>query len=174
MKYTFAFFLFLGAICMSAQETYTDKLQQATESTGKIVLHQDKAITDLVNGAKKKSAESTAAPVRQKPLDGVIDSTAEADKFSLESRVKVNGYRIQVYFGDNSRQGKSGARAAGQRFKSYFPYQSVYVSFVSPHWLCRAGDFRTMEEAREILSQIRTMGIFREAVIVKSKVNVRL
>ena len=52
--------------------------------------------------------------------------------------------------------------------------QPVYVSFASPHWLCRAGDFRTIEEASEILRQIREMGIFREAVLVKSKIKVRL
>ena len=55
-----------------------------------------------------------------------------------------------------------------------FPDLPVYVSFASPHWLCRAGDFRSMEEASEVLRQIREMGIFREAVIVKSKINVRL
>ena len=96
------------------------------------------------------------------------------DSLLLGQKVKINGYRIQVYFGDNSRKGKTEARAAGLRFKKYFPALSIYVSFVSPHWLCRAGDFRTMEEASEVLRQIRQMGIFREAVIVKSKINVRM
>ena len=85
----------------------------------------------------------------------------------------MNGYRIQVYFGDNSRQGKAEARAAGLRFRNSFPEHSVYVSFISPHWLCRVGDFRTREEAREVLRQIREMGMFREAVVVKSKINAR-
>jgi len=88
--------------------------------------------------------------------------------------MKMNGFRIQVYFGDNSRQGKAEARAVGQRFRNSFPELPVYVNFDSPHWLCRAGDFRTMEEASEVLRQIREMGIFREAIIVKSKINVRL
>ena len=86
----------------------------------------------------------------------------------------MNGYRIQVYFGDNSRKGKTEARAAGLRFRNYFPTQPVYISFVSPHWLCRVGDFRTNHEAREFLKQIRELGIFREAVVVKSKINARL
>ena len=79
--------------------------------------------------------------------------------------MKINGYRIQVYFGDNSRKGKTEARAAGLRFRNSFAELPVYVSFVSPHWLCRAGDFRTMEEASDVLRQIREMGIFPEAVI---------
>ena len=96
------------------------------------------------------------------------------DSLSLGPKVKINGFRIQVYFGDNSRKGKTEAQAAGRRFRNTFPQLPVYVNFVSPHWLCRAGDFRTMEEANEMLRQIREMGIFREAVIVKSKINVRL
>jgi hypothetical protein len=104
----------------------------------------------------------------------VPDSTSSADSLSLGPKVKINGFRIQVYFGDNSRKGKTEARAAGLRFRNSFPELPVYVSFASPHWKCQAGDFRTIEEASEILKQIREMGIFREAVIVKSKINVRL
>ena len=173
MKYTLSLVFCLSALTISAQQTFTEKLQQVVESAGRIILHQDKAITDLVNNAKK----SVAAPVQKRVTDGTVpqlpDSIA-ADSLALGPKVKINGFRIQVYFGDNSRKGKTEARAAGLRFKNSFPDLPVYVSFASPHWLCRAGDFRSMEEASEVLRQIREMGIFREAVIVKSKINVRL
>ena len=170
MKYIFAFIFCLSALTLGAQQTFTDKLQQVVESAGRIVLHQDKSITDLVNGALKSSSS------KKKQIDGSEQDsieTAPADSLLRGIRVKMNGYRIQVYFGDNSRKGKAEARAAGLRFRNYFPGHSVYVTFVSPHWLCRVGDFRTNEEAREVLRQIREMGIFREAVIVKSKINAR-
>lgn len=171
MKYSFAFILWLGTLALAAQQTFTDRLQEVVESAGRIVLHQDKTITDLVNGAL-----GTSASKRRQAGGSGQDSleTAAVDSLSLGTKVKMNGYRIQVYFGDNSRQGKTEARAAGLRFRNYFPSQPVYISFVSPHWLCRVGDFRTSEEARELLRQIREMGIFREAVVVKSKINARL
>jgi hypothetical protein len=172
MKYTFALALWLGALTLSAQQTYTDKLQQVADSVGRIVLHQDKSITDLVNGPK-----TSVVPAQKKRMDGTTSQNSDStglDSLSLGAKVKMNGFRIQVYFGDNSRKGKTEARAAGLRFRNSFPQFPVYVSFVSPHWLCRAGDFRTMEEASEVLRQIREMGIFHEAVIVKSKINVRL
>lgn len=174
MKYAFALTLWLSAVTLSAQQTFTDKLQQAVESAGRIILHQANSITDLVNGTKK----SGTTPGQRRQVDDSTslrfpDSTA-VDSLSLGIKVRINGYRIQVYFGDNSRKGKTEARAAGLRFRNYFPQLPVYVSFVSPHWKCQAGDFRTMEEASEVLRQIREMGIFREAVIVKSKINVRL
>ena len=171
MKYIFAFIFCWSALTLSAQQTFTDKLQQVVESAGRIVLHQDKSITDLVNGALKSSSS------KKKQIDGSEQDSIEsapADTLLRGIKVKMNGYRIQVYFGENSRKGKSEARAAGLRFRNYFPGYSVYVSFVSPHWLCRVGDFRTHEEAREVLRQIREMGIFRESVIVKSKINARL
>ena len=171
MKYTFALILSLSAMTLSAQQTFTDKLQQVVESAGRIVLHQEKAITDLVNGSLKSSSS------KKKQIDSLEQDSiqsAAVDSLSRGIKVKMNGYRIQVYFGDNSRKGKAEARAAGLRFRNYFPGHSVYVSFISPHWLCRVGDFRTNEEARELLRQIREMGIFREAVIVKSKINAKL
>ena len=188
MKYAFAFTLWLSMLTISAQQTFTDRLQQVAESAGRIVLHQDKSITDLVNGTPKKPV---AKPVQRKQVPDSTTSTTnttnttntttsqESDSMSVDSlllgpKVKMNGFRIQVYFGDNSRQGKTEAQATGRRFRNTFPELPVYVSFVSPHWLCRAGDFRTMEEASETLRLIREMGIFREAVIVKSKINVRL
>jgi hypothetical protein len=174
MKYAFVLTLWLSVMTMSAQQTFTEKLQQVVESAGRIILHQEKTITDLVNGTLK----SAMTPGQKRQVGDTISSqfpdSASSDSLSLGVKVRINGYRIQVYFGDNSRKGKTEARAAGLRFRNYFPQLPVYVSFVSPHWLCRAGDFRTMEEAREVLRQIREMGIFREAVIVKSKINVRL
>lgn len=173
MKYTLSLVFCLSALTISAQQTFTEKLQQVVESAGRIILHQDKAITDLVNNAKK----SVAAPVQKRVSDGTVPQLPDslvADSLTLGPKVKINGFRIQVYFGDNSRKGKTEARAAGLRFRNSFPDLPVYVSFASPHWLCRAGDFRSMEEASEVLRQIREMGIFREAVIVKSKINVRL
>ena len=171
MKYAIALILSLSVYTLNAQQTFTDKLQEVVESAGRIVLHQEKNITDLVNGALK-SSPSKKKQVESQEHDSI--ASAAVDSLSQGIRVKMNGYRIQVYFGDNSRKGKAEARAAGLRFRSSFPEHSVYVSFISPHWLCRVGDFRTNEEAREVLRQIREMGIFREAVIVKSKINARI
>ena len=174
MKYTLSLVFCMSVLTMSAQKTFTERLQQVADSMGRIILHQDKTITDLVNGTPKKPA---ATPVQRRQFDGTLSQYPDSmavDSLSLGPKVKINGFRIQVYFGDNSRQGKTEARAAGLRFRNSFPELPVYVSFNSPHWLCRAGDFRTMEEASEVLRQIREMGIFREAVIVKSKINVRL
>lgn len=173
-KYIVAITLWLCSVSISAQQTFTEKLQQTVETAGRIILYQDKSITDLVNGKKQQQQEAVTSGKRQDDITMPYASSIAEDSLLQGQKVKINGYRIQVYFGDNSRKGKTEARAAGQRFWNLFAELPVYISFVSPHWLCRAGDFRTMEEASDVLRRIREMGVFPEAVIVKSKINVRM
>ena len=84
---------------------------------------------------------------------------------------KVNGYRVQVFAGGNSRNDKIKAQNAGNAVKQAFPSQPVYVHFYSPRWICRVGNFRTYEEANAILHQVKKMG-YKQACIVSGKINV--
>ena len=113
MKYTFALIFCLLTVQMNAQQAFTERIQQVVGSMGRIILHQDKTITDLVNGPKR----SVILPNQKGQQDGTAqypDSLA-ADSLSQGPTIRINGYRIQVYFGDNSRKGKTEARAAGLR-----------------------------------------------------------
>ena len=167
-------FLMLGTtVGLSAQTKFTEQLQKSAAGQGKVTLHQSQKITDLVNGdasigtsaTKGKSAESTV----KKPQDG---DPAEVlpQQPALGQKVRMNGYRIQVYSGGNSRKAKTEAAAMGQRVRSMFSDLSIYTNFISPHWICRVGDFKSYEEANEIFRQMKESGRFSEAVIVKSKI----
>lgn len=170
--------LFLSVIDMFAQATYTEQLQKTEEGKGTVTIHQSKAIADLVNGVTKSTLS------QQKPTqpNSQVDTTKAQETKSKEDstlvnlqmptgkKVRVNGYRIQVYLGGNSRQAKYEAQQMGRRVKGYFGDLAVYTHFVSPHWICRVGDFRTYEEANEVFQQLKQTHSFSEAVIVKSKV----
>ena len=84
---------------------------------------------------------------------------------------KVNGYRVQVLSGGNSREDKIRVQQAGNDVKAVFPELPVYVHFYSPRWICRVGNFRSYEEASHILKQLRKLG-FKEACIVSGKITV--
>jgi diaminopimelate epimerase len=88
-------------------------------------------------------------------------------------RIRVNGFRIQVYYGGNNKKSKQEAYNMAGRVKIWFENLRVYTSFSSPHWICRAGDFQTREEAMEVLQAMRESGRFPRAIIVKSKVFIR-
>lgn len=87
-------------------------------------------------------------------------------------RIRVNGFRVQVYYGGNNQKSKLQARQMAQRVKIWFEDLSVYTTFSSPHWICRVGDFQTREEAMEVLTAMRESGKFPRAIIVKSKINI--
>lgn len=88
--------------------------------------------------------------------------------------IKSSGYRIQAYAGNNTRQAKNEAYAVATRIKEYFPELTVYTSFNPPRWLCRAGDFRSIEEADAMMRQLRATGVFKEVSIVKEQINIPL
>ncbi|WP_410520200.1 SPOR domain-containing protein, partial [Bacteroides sp. RTP31139st1_H2_RTP31139_211217] len=44
----------------------------------------------------------------------------------------------------------------------------------TPRWLCRAGDFRSIEEADAMMRQLRATGVFKEVSIVKEQINIPL
>lgn len=170
---------FASAI-LHAQVKYTEEIQTQIPGQGKIVLHQSKAITDLVNGVSPKVAPAIAKSEKKVSASSVKTSQV-VDSFLIDTtkvqlsgqRVRMNGYRIQVYLGGNTRKGKTEAQMMKERVRNLFPELSVYAGFLSPHWVCRAGDFRTYEEASEYLQRMRETGRFDETVIIKSKINVR-
>ena len=84
---------------------------------------------------------------------------------------KANGFRVQVFAGGNSRNDRLKAERTGEEMKSLFPYEPVYVHFYSPRWVCRIGNYRTYEEAHEVLSKVKQLG-YMSAVIVKGKITV--
>ncbi len=178
MRTSLFLFALLVTIPLVAQQHYTDLLQRPVQGQGKITLYQSGKITSLVNGtsvpqepvAVGKRATQAGGHVASRSTDS-LDTLPPAVKTSGQ-RMRVNGYRIQVYSGDNSRKGKNEAAAMGRRVKAMFPELSVYTHFISPHWICRVGDFRTYEEASEYFRRMRESGQFAEAVMVRSKVTV--
>ncbi len=162
-----------SAIGLSAQTKFTEQLQKPAAGQGKVTLHQSQKITDLVNG----DAGIASAPTKTKPTETGTKKAQDGDQVEVSAlqpttgqKIRMNGYRIQVYSGGNSRKAKTEAAAMGQRVRSMFSDLSIYTNFISPHWICRVGDFKSYEEANEIFRQMKATGRFSEAVIVKSKI----
>ena len=89
----------------------------------------------------------------------------------MRNSYKVNGYRVQVFAGGNSRENKVKAQNIGNQLKAVFPDIPVYVHFYSPRWICRMGNFRTYQEAHSVLSQVQKLG-YKQACIVSGKITV--
>jgi len=164
---------------MSAQETFTDYLTRYRAGEGMVMLHHDPEINDLVNGiisyapGRKNQPQSVSTPKTYNSLLASADSLLQATTdttITFGRRVRMNGYRIQVYAGGNNRKAKSEAYRMAGVVRNYFEDVNVYTHFISPRWICRVGDFKTREEAVAMLRRMRETGAFREASIVRSKI----
>jgi len=149
--------------------TFTQQLQEVREGEGTVVLVEDAEIDVLVNGPERK-------PPKKKRIREEIslgeDVAVQSTNKTYRNSYSVNGYRIQLYLGGDTREDRRLANAAGSKCKSMFPTLPVYTHFYSPHWICRVGDFRTQGEARAYLLQLRASGEFKQAAIVKCKIQV--
>jgi hypothetical protein len=183
---------------LSAQ-TYTQRIQQQNgNGQGTVTIHQDADIDKLVNSevlnnntkqtttANQPAASHTpttpgAKTSTNKPAtpnsvttgnEGEDETTPDLSKKVMRGGVKVSGYRVQAFAGGNSRNDRIQAERIGNNIKSHFANVPVYVHFYSPRWICRVGNYRTYEEAHQMLVQLRNLG-YNQASIVKGKITVQ-
>ena len=181
------------SLTTSLAQTFTDRLQKSGKGEGKVTIHQSQAIEDLVNGPKsappageagggsKKTTTAAAAadPTAKSSADaGTKEPTVKQGKDTANDTVsvvnfgrphKIIGYRVQAYAGGSSRHDRQKAEQTATTIKQLFPTVAVYPQYDNPRWTCRVGNFRTREEAKEMLAEIRKLG-FTSANIIKTKV----
>lgn len=116
----------------------------------------------LILTAVLSAVSMQAAPAVRLPQDTLVVDT--------RPRYKSQGYRIQLYSGSQGRASKIEAFRRGEVSRSFFPELSVYCHFKSPRWVCRVGDFPTIEAARKYLKLMRSTTQFPDCQIVKSQV----
>lgn len=170
-----------------ARLTFTQRLRQ--KSGGRIVLVQNPAIDLLVDGRKhdvvppKKKTADTLNLIKDKPApylhkDGTHAHITKEQQVDFPSAptayTTTSGWRVRFYMGGSSRTEKANAQAAGRAFKNMFPDVPVYMHFMSPHWVCVAGDFLTRAEAEAFIRRARSMpGVRASSMsIIKSRVKV--
>ena len=185
------------AINASAQ-TFTQRIQQQNgNGQGTVTIHQDADIDKLVNSevlnnnTKQTTTTNQPATPHTATTPGAKTSTnanvssgsstgngeteetsPDLSKKVMRGGTKISGYRVQAFAGGNSRNDRIQAERIGNNIKSHFANVPVYVHFYSPRWICRVGNYRTYEEAHQMLVQLRNLG-YSQASIVKGKITVQ-
>ena len=86
--------------------------------------------------------------------------------------LKARGYRVQVYAGNNSRIARQEANDVAEKIGKEFPELPVYTFFLPPRWLCRVGDYHSIEEADAVMRRLKATGNFKEVSIVREQINI--
>lgn len=64
------------------------------------------------------------------------------------------GFRVQVFSSNNFKTAKIDAQRVERKLQNAFPDQKVYVSFTSPFWKVRIGNFRTIDDAQKFRTEM--------------------
>ena len=151
MRYFLFVIGFFFSLSAAAQKNIVEDLQTSRVGQGTVTIHQDAKISALLGATYVRSA-------------------GENEPKMLKSR----GYRIQVYAGNNSRIARQEANDVAELIKMEFPELPVYAFFQPPRWLCRVGDYRSIEEADASMRRLKATGKFKEVSIVREQINIPL
>ncbi len=121
--------LFKGSLI--AQSSIVDALTRKTSGQGAVTIYQSAAIRKLIGSASNKAAKENGT------------------KYLI-----AEGYRIQIFSGNNQRSSKDEAFGKQQQINAKLPNLSTYVSYTAPFWRLRAGDFLSYEEAYGMMHKL--------------------
>ncbi|MDR1880428.1 MAG: SPOR domain-containing protein [Tannerellaceae bacterium] len=141
-----------------SEQKYTifDALQEpASSRKGRVTVDQPPAVQDMV-GARRYGANIETVNGR--------------------TYLKVQGYRVQVFSGNEQRVSKEEALRKEKQINESFPHLQTYVTLIAPFWKLRVGDYGTHEEAFYVLRQLaRAFPSFgKEMYIVREEVKIPL
>lgn len=148
MRYILFVFLMAFGLSAFAQQNIVNELQKKEVGQGTVNIIQDERISALL---------------------GVVYVKNDDEEPKV---LKARGYRVQVYAGNNSRIARSEANEVAELIKTEFPEIPVYAYFQPPRWLCRVGDYRSIEEADAAMRRLKATGKFKEVSIVREQINI--
>lgn len=157
--------LFIVALALAGTTVGRVQAQVAVSDTS-IVQYLERPET----GGKVKVVQPAELAKRVSRAEGVIKY--DGNKGYAQS----SGFRIQVFSDNNYRTAKNSALYKEGLIKEAFPEMETYVTFTSPFWRLRVGDFRSYEEAGNALRELKREfpQMAREMRVVRDKIHIQI
>lgn len=157
--------LFIVALTLVGATVGRAQAQVAVSDTS-IVQYLERPET----GGKVKVVQPAELAERVSRAEGVIKY--DGNKGYAQS----SGFRIQVFSDNNYRTAKNSALYKEGLIKQAFPEMETYVTFTSPFWRLRVGDFRSYEEAGNALRELKREfpQMAREMRVVRDKIHIQI
>lgn len=131
-----------------------EELNSPKSGQGRVVVMQDEAIKNIV------------------AIQAVADTSNMIVDWNSVDHVKVNGFKIQVFSGNNHKQSKDEAERKQSLIRDSYPGEETTITYNAPFWRLRVGNYLTRIEAEEALKDMKkTFPSFgREMYIVRDVV----
>ena len=130
-------------------------------------------IVDHVNRGTVIVEQPAALNARlQRHVAAETEATEEEEGTAVVQKVRA-GYRVQVFDDNNVRTAKQEAQNRKNQIESRFQHLNVYVSFNSPYWRVKVGDFKSRSEAEAVMAEIRSAfpSMAQSLRIVRDRIN---
>ena len=85
-----------------------------------------------------------------------------------QNRKGIDGFRIQIFF-DSGNNSKTRAQSIYESFQFKYPNVGAYLTFKTPNYKVRVGDFRTKLDAQRFLNEI--IPDYPNAWIIEDQIN---
>lgn len=114
-----------------------------------------RTIVDDLNSTK--SGQGSVKIYQEEKLKSIVGTPGPdslTDDVTTTNTIKAKGYKITLFSG-NQAKSKQEAESKMAQFKSVYPDVDAVISYKSPQWRLRVGNYRTREEAMEAMSEFK-------------------
>lgn len=127
-----------------------------------------------VDGVNTITQPEALRKLLQRAETAVADDEEKVAEEAVGGHTRVAGYRVQVFSDNNASTARNEARAKSRNISERFPEMRTYVSYTSPYWRLKVGDFRTKREADDAAEEIRQAfpSYSKEIRVVRDRINV--
>ena len=144
----------------ATRKTIIDHFRIHNAQLGRVRIFQSPLLDSIMSGQIRTTSVSSSRAHNE--------NISNNDEY-----ITMKGYRIQIFSGNNQRVSKNEAYIKEQQIKEYFPLMDTYVSFHSPFWKLRIGNYRTAEEAHAQLRELKQIfPNWKEMFIVRENIKV--
>lgn len=132
-----------------------------------IVATENKNPQDSINVFKKITTDSTGNATLRIHQDKRIEQLF-IDRVLFKNAGSLKGFRVQVFSSNRQQSAKDDAFRIEKLVRDKFPDKGVYLTYQSPSWKVRVGDFRSREEALEFREELMEAlpSMRREMIVV--------
>ena len=115
-------------------------------------------IVDAINtreGGTVTVIQPEGLDARMKASSSMAETSAADQAVTARQSTRRAGYRVQVYSDNNVTTAKANAEYRRKVIQQRIPGVHAYISFESPYWRVRVGDYRTQAEAQAAMQEIQ-------------------
>ena len=141
----------------------------------------EQAVDTIVADTAQSNIDSLQKPyiLDDMPLvrvhqDSLIEALLKEKVYGISEMIEMDGFRVQIFSSNRQQTAKEEALSLEKKMTDALS-TAVYVTYISPFWKVRLGNFRTYEEANAFKVQLITQfpELQGDTYIVRDKIQVR-